>query len=151
MVKQLRNQAPEMHFDKFSDPSTFQCWKTSLKTEVCSCSGFPTAESVDDLKTSQSTEGTAKIAPASKKIVTNPYSKKRVILRIKWRRCKNDFSAEDRLLLRYKMGAQLSTKELPKDCVLKSLYNMRIRESVQLQTVVAMYEQEIHQVRSRPN
>ena len=30
-----------MHFDKFPNPSTFQCWKTSFKTEVCSGSGFP--------------------------------------------------------------------------------------------------------------
>ena len=54
----------EMHFDKFPDHSAFQCWKTSVKTEVCSCSSFPTdamlwikevemVESVDDLKTSQ--------------------------------------------------------------------------------------------------
>ena len=42
MVDQPRNQVSEMHFDKFPDPSTFQCWKTSFKTEVCSFSGFPT-------------------------------------------------------------------------------------------------------------
>ena len=53
----------KMHFEKFSDPSSFQGWKKSSKTEVCSCSSFPTdamlwikeveiVESVDDLETS---------------------------------------------------------------------------------------------------
>ena len=64
MAEQPRNQASEMHFDKFPNPSTFQCWKTSFKTEVCSCSNSTTeamlwinevemVESVDVLKTSQ--------------------------------------------------------------------------------------------------
>ena len=54
--------------DKFPNPLTFQCWKTSFKTEVCCCSSFPTeamlwikevemVESVDDPKTSQSIGG----------------------------------------------------------------------------------------------
>ena len=42
MVEQPRNQVAEMHFDNFPDHSTFQGWKTSFKTEVCSCSHFPT-------------------------------------------------------------------------------------------------------------
>ena len=68
MVEQPRNQVSEMHFDKFPDPSTFQCWKRSFKTEVCSCFNFTTeamlwikavgkVESVDDLKPSQSIGG----------------------------------------------------------------------------------------------
>ena len=68
MVEQPRNQVSEMHFDKFPAPSTCQCWKTSFKTEVCSCSGYPSeamhwmkevemVESVDDLKSWQSTRG----------------------------------------------------------------------------------------------
>ena len=68
MVEQPRNQVSEMHFDKFPYPSTFQCWKTSFKTEACFCSSFPTdavlwikevemVESVDDLETSQSIGG----------------------------------------------------------------------------------------------
>ena len=92
MFEQPRNQVLEMHFDKFPDPSTFQCWKTSFKTEVCSCSNFPTdamlwikevemVDSVDNLKTSQSIGGhrfpnfemvDAKIASALKKIIFNP-------------------------------------------------------------------------------
>ena len=87
MVEQPRNQA-----------STFHCWKTSFKTEVCSCSDFLTGstahwikearmvESVDDLKSSQSIGGRrfptfemldAKIASALTKIITNPNFKKR--------------------------------------------------------------------------
>ena len=65
IVEQPRNQALEMHFDKFPNPSTFQYWKTSFKTEVCSCSNFPTCamlwikevemvDSVDDLKSTRS-------------------------------------------------------------------------------------------------
>ena len=46
--------------------------------------------------------------------------------------------------------APLSTKEVPKGSILESLYKMRIRDSVQLQTVLATYEQEIFQDRSRP-
>ena len=74
---QSRNQVSEMRFVFSPSPSTFQCWKTSFKTEVCSsgkirfktevctCSQFPTeamlwikevemVESVDDPTTSQS-------------------------------------------------------------------------------------------------
>ena len=68
MVELPKNQVSEMHFDKFPNPSTFQCWKTSFKTEVCSCSNLPMeavllikevemVEPVDDLKASQSIEG----------------------------------------------------------------------------------------------
>ena len=42
MVELPRNQVAELHFDKFPDPPTLQCWKTNFKTEVCSCSGCPT-------------------------------------------------------------------------------------------------------------
>ena len=63
-----RSRISDLHFDKFPDSSHFQCWKTNLKTEVCSKSGCPTiamvwikevevAKSVDDLVTSQSIEG----------------------------------------------------------------------------------------------
>ena len=57
-----------MHFETFPNPATFQCWKTSFKTEVCYCSDFSTeamlwieeveiVESVDNLETSHSTGG----------------------------------------------------------------------------------------------
>ena len=32
----------DLHFDKFTTPATFACWKRRLKTEVCTCSQFPT-------------------------------------------------------------------------------------------------------------
>ena len=86
-----------MHFDKFLNPSTLQCWKTSFKTEVCSCSNSPTeamlwikeverVESVDDLSTSQSIGQRrfpnfemidAKIASAMKKIITKTPTSRR--------------------------------------------------------------------------
>ena len=100
MVEQPRNRVPEVHFDKFPDPSTFQCWKTIFKTEACSSSNFPTdamlwikevemVEPMDDLETSQSVGGhrftnfdmlDAKIAAALKKIIMNSHFKKKVSL-----------------------------------------------------------------------
>ena len=82
-------------------PSTFACWKIRFKTEVCSCSQFPTeallwikevemVESVDDLKSSRSIKGThgpnfeylldARIASALNKIIQNTHFKKKVSL-----------------------------------------------------------------------
>ena len=66
MVEQPRNQVSEMHFDRVPDLSRFQFWKTSFKTEVCSCTSFPTnaklwnkevemVESVDDLDVTRTT------------------------------------------------------------------------------------------------
>ena len=47
--------------------------------------------------------------------------------------------------------ALLAATEIPKENVLESLYKMRVRDSVQLQTVLAMYEQEIDQNRAMPS
>ena len=58
---QQRLQISDLHFDKFSTPATFACWKIRFKTEVRTCSQFPTeamqwikevemVHSVDDLK-----------------------------------------------------------------------------------------------------
>ena len=44
--------------------------------------------------------------------------------------------------------APVSTKEVPQDSILESLYKMRVREFDQLRTVMAMYEQEINHDRS---
>ena len=66
---QQRLQISDLHFDKFPNPATFACWKIRFKTEVCTCSQFPTeamlwikevemVESVDDLKSSRSIRGT---------------------------------------------------------------------------------------------
>ena len=65
---QQRLQISDLHFDTFPTPATFACWKIRFKTEVCTCSQFPTeampwikevemVESVDDLKSSCSVRG----------------------------------------------------------------------------------------------
>ena len=65
---QQRLQILDLHFDKFSTPATFACWKIRFKTEVCTCSQFPTeamqwikevelVDSVDDLMSSSSVRG----------------------------------------------------------------------------------------------
>ena len=65
---QQRLQISDLHFDKFPTPATFACWKISFKTEVCTCSQFPTeamqwikevelVDSVDELISSSSIRG----------------------------------------------------------------------------------------------
>ena len=67
---QQRLQISDLHFDKFPTPATFACWKIRFKTEVCTCSQFPTeamkwikevelVDSVDELRSSSSTRGIA--------------------------------------------------------------------------------------------
>ena len=96
---QQRLQISDLHFDKFPNPATFACWKLRFKTEVCTCSQFPTeamlwikevemVESVDDLKSSCSVKGIrtrefkvldAKIVSALNRI-HNSHFKRRVSL-----------------------------------------------------------------------
>ena len=65
---QQRLQISDLHFDKFPTPATFAYWKIRFKTEVCTCSQFPTeamqwikevelVDSVDELRSSSSTRG----------------------------------------------------------------------------------------------
>ena len=90
---QQRLQISDLHFDKFPTPATFACWKMGFKTEVCTCSQFPTeamqwikevemVDSVDDLKSSSSIRGIsmpnfevldARIASALNKIIHNSH------------------------------------------------------------------------------
>ena len=97
---QQRLQISDLHFDKFPNPATFDCWKMRFKTEVCTCSQFPTeavlwikeveiVESVDDLKSPRSIRGThgpdfevldAKIASALNRIIHNSHFKRSVSL-----------------------------------------------------------------------
>ena len=97
---QQRLQISGPHFDKFSTPETFDCWKMRFKTEVCTCSQFPTEamhwikevelfDSVDDLKSSSSVRGIqmpsfevldARIASALNKIIHNSHFKRRISL-----------------------------------------------------------------------
>ena len=41
-AEKQRLQISDLHFDKFPTPATFACWKIRFKTEVCTCSQFPT-------------------------------------------------------------------------------------------------------------
>ena len=95
-----RLQISDLHFDKFPTPATFACWKIRFKTEVCTCSQFPTeamqwikevemVDSVDDLKSSSSIKGIsmpnfevldARIASALNKIIHNSHFKRRISL-----------------------------------------------------------------------
>ena len=97
---QQRLQISDLHFDKFLTPATFACWKIRFKTEVCTCSQFPTEamqwikevemfDSVDDLKSSSSIRGIsmphfevldARIASALNKIIHNSHFKRKISL-----------------------------------------------------------------------
>ena len=97
---QQRLQISDLHFDKFPMPATFACWKIRFKTEVCTCSQFPTeamqwikevelVDSVDDLRSSSSTRGLsmpnfevldARIASALIKIIHNSHFKRKISL-----------------------------------------------------------------------
>ena len=124
---QQRLQISDLHFDKFPAPATFACWKIRFKTEVCTCSQFPTeamqwikevemVDSVDDLGSSSSFRGIsmpnfevldARIASALNKIIHNSHFKRRVSLE--------------------EQKAQMT--EIPSDDILEGLYKLRIRES----------------------
>ena len=97
---QQRLQISDPRFDKFSTPATFACWEIRFKTEVCTCSHFPTeamlwikevelVDSVDDLKSECSVRGfqmpnfevlDAKIASALNEIIHNTLFKRNVSL-----------------------------------------------------------------------
>ena len=97
---QQRLQISDLHFDKFPTPATFACWKIRFKTEVCTCSQFPTeamqwikevelVDSVDELRSSSSTRGIsmpnfevldARIASALNKIIHHSHFKRKISL-----------------------------------------------------------------------
>ena len=97
---QQRLQISDPHFGKFTTSATFAFWKIRFKTEVCTCSQFPTeamqwingvemVDSVDDLKSSRSVRGIrmsdfevfdAKIASALNRIIHNSHFKRRISL-----------------------------------------------------------------------
>ena len=94
---QQRLQVSDLHFHKFPNKATFACWKIRFKTEVRTCSQFPTeamqwikevemVDSVDELRSSSSTRGIsmpnfevldARIASALNKIIHNSHFKRR--------------------------------------------------------------------------
>ena len=95
-----RLQISELQFDKFPTSSTISCWKIRFKTQVSSCSDFPseatlwikdleTVDSLEEVKFSRSTTGKnlpnfemldARIASALNKIIQNSNFKKKVSL-----------------------------------------------------------------------
>ena len=97
---QQRLQISDLHFDKVSTPATFACWKIRFRTEVCTCSQFPTGamrwikevelvDSVDDLRSSSSIRGVpmpdfevldARIASTLNKIIQNSHFERRISL-----------------------------------------------------------------------
>ena len=97
---QQRLQISDLHFDKFPTPATFACWKIRFKTELCTCSQFPTeatqwikevelVDSVDELRSSSSNRGIsmpnfevldARIASALNKIIHNSHFKRKISL-----------------------------------------------------------------------
>ena len=100
MVGQHRQQIPESQFDNFPHPQSFLVWKIRFKTQVTTCSDFPSGamlwikdvemvDSLDELKSSRSVYGKdfpnfemldAKIASALNKIIQNSQFKKEVSL-----------------------------------------------------------------------
>ena len=94
---QQRLQISDLHFDKFPTPATFACWNIRFRTEVCTCTQFPTeamqwikqvemVDSVDDLRSSSSIRGIsmtnfevldARIASALNRIIHNTHFKKK--------------------------------------------------------------------------
>ena len=100
MAGQQRLQISELQFDKFPTLSSFSCWKIRFKTQVSSCSDFPSeamlwiqrsemVDSVDELKSSRSIAGKnfpkfkmldARIPSAFNKIIQNSHFKKKVSL-----------------------------------------------------------------------
>ena len=97
---QQRLQISDLHFDKFTTPATFACWKIGFKTAVCTCSQFSTeavlwikevelVDSVDDLKSSFSGKEfehqifqvlDAKIASVANRYIKNTLFKRKVSL-----------------------------------------------------------------------
>ena len=203
---QQRLQISDLHFDKFLTPATFVCWKIRFKTEVCTCSQFPTeamqwikevemVDSVDDLRSSSSIRGIsmpnfealdARIASALNKIIHNSHFKTRISLE-EQKVQKQDHFLRGRqiayLIYEYFRvtgahdsvenyadlftlglrnddiqkfdskwdGILLSMTKIPPDDILEGLYNLRIRESEKLKTVLELYDLEIHQKKLGPD
>ena len=203
---QQRLQILDLHFDKFPTPATFACWKIRFKTEVCTCSQFPTEamqwikevemiDSVDDLRSSSSRRGIsmpnfevldARIASALNKIIHNSHFKRRISLEEQKAQKQDRFlrgrqiayliydyfrvtGAHDSVenyadLFTISLrndeiqefdskwdGILLSMTKIPPDDILEGLYKLRIRESEKLQTVLELYDLEIHQKKLGPD
>ena len=123
---QQRLQISDLHFEEFPATATFACWKIRVKTEVCTCSQFPTeamhwikevelVDSVDELRSSSSIRSIpmpnfevldARLASALNKIIHNSQSKGRSV----WKNKKTQ--KEDRFL-RGRQDCLLDLRLLP--------------------------------------
>ena len=99
MVGQQRQQISEVQFDKFRDPQSFLVWKIRFKTQVTTCSDFPSGamlwikevemvDSFDEFKSSRSVCGKdfpnfemldAKIASALNNIIHNSHPQRKTV------------------------------------------------------------------------
>ena len=184
----------------------FACWKIRFKTEVCTCSQFPTeamhwikevemVDSVDDLMSSSSIRGIqmpnfevldAKIASALNRIIHNSHFKRRISLEeLKAQKQDRFLRGRQIAYLIYEYfrvtgandsvenyadlftisfrnddiqefdskwdGILLSMTKIPPDDILEGLYNLRIRESEKLKTVLELYDLETHQKKLGPD
>ena len=107
-------------FETFPTPLTFSYWQIHFRTEICSSSCHPSAmswmrdielaQTLDNLKTSQSTAGNqfsnfemldAKVATASKRILTNMNLKKKSSWKSRKPRKLDDFFEDDKSHTRF--------------------------------------------------
>ena len=82
---QQRLQISDLHFDKSPTPATFACWKIRFKTEVCTCSQFPTEamqwiKEVELVDSVEETRSTSSIEEFKCRILK--YSMRRVLQRL---------------------------------------------------------------------
>ena len=118
MVGWERQQISELQFDNSQIHNRFLVWKIRFKTQVDTCSDFPSdamlwikevemVDSLDELKSSQSGVGNnfqnfemldEKIASSLNKIIQNSHFKKKVSLRNRKPKKKIGFYLEDRSL-----------------------------------------------------
>ena len=155
---------------KFTSPSTFACWKIRFKTEVCTCSQFPTeamqwikevelVDSVDDLRPFQRKNQSGR--PRRPRSRTVFFEEDRLLT---WS-TNTSGSLEPTILLRtlptcsllifemtiFRNSIRSGTefycpwRKIPHDDILEGLYKLRIRESQKLKTVLELYDLEIHQ------
>ena len=200
---QQRLQISDLHFDTFPTPATFACWKIRFKTEVCTCSQFPTeamqwikevemVDSVDDIRSSSSVRSIsmpnfevldARIASALNNIIHNPHFKRISLAEQKAQKQDRFLRGRQIAYLIYDYfrvtgandsvenyadlftislrnddiqefdsewdGILLSMTEIPHDDILEGLYNLRLRESEKLKTLLEFYDLEIHQKKLR--
>ena len=166
-----RFQISGMHLGKFLYSLEFQHWNVNFKTEVCANSVLrqitmhwikevEIAKSIDDPLTSQSITGRrdfpdcemldAMIESASKKIITSVHVRRRASVEEQCAQKDDRFLRERQIAhMIYDQDfdtrwnqAHLAASVIPTEAVLEGLYKSNLQDSVQLQTVLALYEQE---------